>query len=146
MHLSGLHIPHINMMNEHYCRRWVSITILQDLAKETKSGEYKQSLCKAQRSKYYGTDKEYLIISFAKPIVFGSEKHNSVSIGLLLTDQLKKKVKFWNDPQIPIRMVGETCERCAATDCKERAEKPLQLMQKQKIENIQNTLKGLSSF
>jgi transcriptional regulator with XRE-family HTH domain len=145
MHLSGLHIPHINMMSEHYCRRWVSITILDELAKHVKSGEYKQSLCRIQRSKYIGTDKEYLIISFAKPIVFGDEKHNSVSIGLLLTDQLKKKVKFWNDPQIPIRMVSETCERCVATDCKERAEKPLQVIQKQKIENIQNTLKGLSS-
>ncbi|MFM8913092.1 MAG: XRE family transcriptional regulator, partial [Flammeovirgaceae bacterium] len=117
---------------------------LEDLAREVKSGEYKQSLCRIQRSKYIGTDKEYLIISFAKPIVFGSEKHNSVAIGLLITDQLKKKVRFWNDPQIPIRMVSETCERCAATDCKERAERPLHVIQRQKIENIQNTLRGLS--
>src|SRR5688572_14898778 len=31
MHLAGLHNPHANMMNEHYCRRWVSINILRDL-------------------------------------------------------------------------------------------------------------------
>jgi len=59
--------------------------------------------------------------------------------------KLKKKVKFWNDPQIPIRMVGKTCERCQASDCKERVEKPLYLIQQQKVENIKNTLKGLSA-
>ncbi len=143
MHLSGLQSPHSNKLNEHYCRRWVSITLLQDLAAEVKAGTYTQSLCRVQRSRYIGTDKEYLIISFAKPIVFGSEHHNSVSIGLLITDQLKKKVKFWNDPQIPVRMVGETCERCIATDCKERVEKPLYINQQQRIENVKMALQAL---
>jgi len=143
IHLSGLQSPYPSMLNEHYCRRWVSLTILQDLAKEIKTGNYTQSLCRVQRSKYFGTNKEYLIISFAKPMVFGSQKQNSVSLGLLITDQLKKKVRFWNDPQIPIRMVGETCERCVATDCLERAEKPLRIAQQQKIENMKFALKGL---
>jgi hypothetical protein len=145
MHLSGLHNPHSSMLNEHYCRRWVSLSILKELEKSVKAGTYSQSLCRVQRSKYFGTDKEYLIISFAKPIVFGSDKHNSVSIGLLLTDQLKKKVKFWNDPQIPIRMVGETCERCIATDCQERSEKPLYIAQQQKVDNLKLALVALGS-
>lgn len=143
MHLSGLHNPHSTMLNEHYCRRWVSISILKELNNTIKRGQYTQSLCRVQRSKYIGTDKEYLIISFAKPIVFGAEKHNSVSIGLLLTDQLKKKIKFWNDPQIPIRMVSETCERCIATDCQERVEKPLYIAQQQKVENLKLALEAL---
>lgn len=143
IHLSGLQSPHPNMLNEHYCRRWVSISILQELAKEVKMGTYTQSLCRVQRSKYFGSNKEYLIISFAKPMVFGSQKHNSVSIGLLINDQLKKKVKFWNDPQIPIRMVGETCERCIASDCNERVEKPLFITQQQKIENLKLALAAL---
>jgi XRE family transcriptional regulator, fatty acid utilization regulator len=143
MHLSGLQSPHSTMMNEHYCRRWVSLTILQDLAKESKAGTYTQSLCRVQRSRYIGSDKEYLIISFAKPIVFGASRHNSVCIGLLITDQLKKKIKFWNDPQIPVRMVGETCERCTATDCNERVEKPLFINQQQKVENMKTALKAL---
>ncbi len=145
MRLSGLHNPHSSMLNEHYCRRWVSISILKELDKSVKAGTYSQSLCRIQRSKYFGTDKEYLIISFAKPIVFGSDNHNSVAIGLLLTDQLKKKVKFWNDAQIPIRMVGETCERCIATDCQERSEKPLYIAQQQKVENLKLALTALGS-
>lgn len=144
MHLSGLQSPHSTMLQEHYCRRWVSLTILQDLTREIEAGAYTQSLCRVQRSRYIGTDKEYLIISFAKPIVFGSTSHNSVSIGLLITDQLKKKVKFWNDPQIPVRMVSETCERCIATDCKERVEKPLHINQQQRIENMKMAIQALS--
>lgn len=143
MHLSGLHNPHSSMLQEHYCRRWVSITVLQELDQAVRQGTYTQSLCRIQRSRYIGTEKEYLIISFAKPIVFGSSKHNSVSIGLLLTDQLKKKVKFWNDPQIPIRLVGESCERCMAADCLERKEKPLFITQQQKVENLKLALDAL---
>jgi transcriptional regulator with XRE-family HTH domain len=145
MHLSGLQSPHSTMLNEHYCRRWVSITALQDLAREVKAGTYTQSLCRVQRSRYIGTEKEYLILSFAKPIVFGSDRHNSVAIGLLITEQLKRKIKFWNDPQIPVRMVGETCERCLATDCKERVEKPLFIAQQQRTENIKMALQGLTA-
>ena len=145
MYLSGLQSPHASMLNEHYCRRWVSIRILQDLSREVKAGRYKKSVCRIQRSRYIGTDKEYLIIAFAKPIVYGSDRHNSVSIGLLITDQLKRKLKFWNDPQIPVRMVSETCERCIATDCRERAEKPLHINQQQKIESVRLALEALSN-
>ncbi|MDN4166871.1 helix-turn-helix domain-containing protein [Cytophagales bacterium LB-30] len=139
MHLSGLHNPHTNMLNEHYCRRWVAIHILQNL-----KGDETEPLIKLQRSKYIGSEREYLIISMAQPALKGGKVNNSVSIGLLLTDSLKKKVKFWNDPSIPIRMVGETCERCMATDCQERVEKPLQIIRQQRIENMKMALKGLS--
>ena len=144
MHLSGLHDPHTNMQHEHYCRRWISINILKDLTKQVKQQSYAGPICRAQRSKYIGTDKEYLILSFAKPIYDHSEKNNSVSIGLLLTDQVKKKIRFWNDPAIPIRMVGQTCERCPATDCAERKEQPLQFMKMQKVENMKLAVKAIA--
>jgi transcriptional regulator with XRE-family HTH domain len=144
LHLSGLHDPHIIMQHEHYCRRWVSISILQDLAKQLHDGTYTKPICKIQRSKYIGTDKEYLIISFAKPSMTGSPINNSISLGLLLTDQLKIKVRFWNDPSIPIRMVGETCERCPATDCADRKEKPAVFAKTQKLENIKIALRALA--
>jgi transcriptional regulator with XRE-family HTH domain len=144
LHLSGLHDPHMSMQHERYCRRWVSITILQELAHQLHRGTYTKVLCKAQRSKYIGTDKEYLIITLAKPSVKGSNINNSISLGLLLTDQLKMKVRFWNDPAIPIRMVGETCERCGATDCAERKEKPVVFAKAQRLENIKTALRSLS--
>lgn len=144
MHLSGLHDPHINMQHEHYCGRWVSINVLRELSQVITSGAYTKPLCRAQRSKYIGTDKEYLIITFAKPSIDGSAFSNSVSIGLLLTDHLKKKIRFWNDPAIPIRIVGETCERCPAHDCKERKQKPLVHMKMQKVENMKLAVRAIA--
>jgi transcriptional regulator with XRE-family HTH domain len=143
LHLSGLHDPHMSMQHEHYCRRWVSINILQDLSGQLNNGTYTKPICRVQRSKYIGTDKEYLIISFARPSFKGSNANNSISLGLLLTDQLKIKMKFWNDPAIPIRMVGETCERCAATDCVERKEKSVVYAKSQRVENMKIALRAL---
>jgi len=51
MHLAGLHNPHTNMMQEHYCRRWVSINILRDLSNRLKKGVYDGPICQAQRSR-----------------------------------------------------------------------------------------------
>jgi XRE family transcriptional regulator, fatty acid utilization regulator len=144
MHLSGLHDPHMNMQHEHYCRRWVSINILKDLTKQIDQQSYEKPLCRAQRSKYIGTDKEYLIITLAKPLYTNSNINNSVSIGLLLNDQVKKKIRFWNDPMIMIRMVGETCERCQAADCHERMELPLHVIKSQKIENMKLAVKAIA--
>jgi hypothetical protein len=144
MHLAGLHNPHANMMQEHYCRRWISINILRSLSQHIKKGTYHRPLCMAQRSRYFGNEKEYLIISFARPAMEGSDIHHSISVGMLLTKQLKKKVQFWNDPSIPIRMVGETCQRCPATDCSERVAEAKVLQQAQRITVMKTALSALS--
>lgn len=144
MHLAGLHNPHANMMHEHYCRRWISINILRNLSSQMKKGVYGGPLCMAQRSRYFGNEKEYLIITFANPAMEGTPLHNSISIGLLLTTQLRKKVAFWNDPAIPIRMVGETCQRCPATDCAERVAEPVILQRAEKLTIMKTALKALS--
>jgi hypothetical protein len=74
----------------------------------------------------------------------GLNVNNSISVGLLLTNQLKKKVAFWNDPTIPIRMVGETCQRCPATDCAERVAAPEILQKAQRINTMKTALRALS--
>lgn len=144
MHLAGLHNPHANVIHEHYCRRWISINILRNLSMQMKKGTYSGPLCLAQRSRYFGNEKEYLIITFAHPAMDGVPLHNSISIGLLLTPQLKKRVAFWNDPAIPIRMVGETCQRCPATDCAERVADPVVVRHQQKIAVLKTALQALS--
>lgn len=144
MHLAGLHNPHANMMHEHYCRRWISINILKNLSNQLRKGTYSHPLCYAQRSRYFGNEKEYLILSFGKPALERTGINHSISIGLLLTSQLKKKVQFWNDPAIPIRMVGETCERCPATDCAERVAEPVVLKKEQKLASLKTALGALS--
>jgi hypothetical protein len=145
MHLAGLHNPHANMLEEHYCRRWISINILKNLSVNLRKGISEKPLCMAQRSRYFGNEKEYLILSFAKPAMHGTPVHHSISIGLLLTSSLKRKVQFWNDLSIPIRMVGETCQRCPATDCAERMADPAILIQSQKVTVMKTALAALSA-
>ncbi|WP_375580766.1 XRE family transcriptional regulator [Marivirga tractuosa] len=120
MHLSGLHNPHGTALDQHYCRRWASIEILKELRNQENS-EDDGVKCKVQRSQYVNSENEYLIISLAKPSNKNIGQNSSVSIGLLITPVMKRKVKFHNDPVIPIRIVNETCETCPLYDCQERA-------------------------
>jgi transcriptional regulator with XRE-family HTH domain len=120
MHLSGLHNPHGTALDQHYCRRWASIEILKELRSQEAAHQSEVS-CKIQRSKYVDSDNEYLIISLAKPSNKNIGQNSSVSIGLLISPQMKRRVKFHNDPSIPVRIVNETCETCPLYECQERA-------------------------
>ncbi|MGB3799698.1 MAG: helix-turn-helix domain-containing protein, partial [Lewinella sp.] len=61
LHLSRRHHPHENGLLEHYCRRWISINLLHRLSAEADN----DLRIEAQRSKYFGTDDEYLCITLA---------------------------------------------------------------------------------
>lgn len=143
LHLSGLHNPHGTVLNEHYCRRWVSLTILQDLEKQLKEGTYKSPLCSAQRSSYIDSKNEYLLISIARPSTPTPHQAVSVSIGLRLNRQLLQQVKWLNDPAIRTRKVGETCERCSAIDCQERKSPPLVLENEARLADRKKALADL---
>ena len=54
----------------------------------------------------------------------------SINIGLRVTENLKSKVKFWNDQNLEIRRVGNTCERCEIADCNDRVAEPIVLERK----------------
>ncbi|WP_299754597.1 helix-turn-helix transcriptional regulator [uncultured Pontibacter sp.] len=129
LHLAGLHNPHASFLNEHYCRRWISLTLFQELEKPENPDK---SLVGVQRSSYINSVNEYLVLALAQP---SESRHGTVSIGLLLNENLRNKLHFLEDPAITIRKVNETCERCPALDCMERAAPPVilekQLWQKQ---------------
>ena len=124
LHFSRLHGPHGTELQEHYCRRWVTITILQELADHYSEGELHNPIIRTQRSHFSGTDDEYLNISIARRLSLANNKASCVTLGFLINDDFKNKVHFWNDPEIPIREVNETCERCGIKNCKERVSRP----------------------
>jgi transcriptional regulator with XRE-family HTH domain len=142
MHLAGLHNPHGTALDQHYCRRWISLGILKDLRKYQEQSA-PEILCQVQRSKYVDSDNEYLIIALAKTSLKSSPNNSSVSIGIRLTPATKKKVKFWNDPEIPIRLVSETCEMCSVRNCKERAADPIVFNEQQHIKEMKMALNVL---
>jgi transcriptional regulator with XRE-family HTH domain len=139
LHLSGHHNPHTSMLNEHYCRRWVSLTIFEEL-QNSKSNNV---LCRAQRSKYIGSENEYLVIALAKAQNPQPDRNSSLSIGLKINDSLKEKVLWWQDDALPIRRVNQTCEQCPAVDCHERAAEPIHLQIQNRLEETKWAIKNL---
>jgi hypothetical protein len=134
-------------MNEHYCRRWVSLTILKDLEKIQKMQGYKadELICNAQISEYIDTANNYLIISLAKPSPPNQNTNSSITLGFAIDDNLKSIVNFLSDSSLSHRKVNETCERCGLTDCQERVVEPIILRKRIAREKLKSTVANLTS-
>jgi hypothetical protein len=143
MHIARKHNPH-TVRDEHYCRRWVALTILQELAELQDKGQYAHTLCRTQVSHYMDTQDKYFVVSFAKPMSPTPNLNVSVSMGIRLDDNVRAKIKFLNASEIPQREVNETCERCPSFDCKERMAAPTVLQRKHKNEAIRKAMMQLS--
>ncbi len=141
LHLSRVHNPHANLLNEHYCRRWISIGLIKELRSQLQINRKNEIMADAQISRYHGTNDEYLCLSIAFPNVSNTAESMSVTIGCYIDDSLRKRINFLNDPSIKVKVVNTTCERCALTDCVDRIAPPTQFL----IEsNKQEILKELS--
>jgi XRE family transcriptional regulator, fatty acid utilization regulator len=130
LHITNQQEPHANEMNEHYCRRWVSIRTIVESIRQNKSHFFD-----AQISSYENSNNEYLVFSSATPDPFKKDCIRSISVGILITPAIKKKFKFIESESITKQVVGVTCETCAVKNCKERAAAPVQLEQKIRNEN-----------
>lgn len=124
LHLSRSHNPHINSLNETYCRRWLSIQLIKQLRSSTKLDKNPSILAGAQISKYYDTDDEYLCLTLAFPNVSNKEESISVTIGFYIDANSKKRIKFISDSAIKSRIVNTTCQRCGWSDCEDRMAPP----------------------
>lgn len=130
LHITNQQEPHANEMNEHYCRRWVSIKTIESAIAEKKSHYFG-----AQISRYDNSSNEYLVFSSATDDPFKKNCLRSISVGILISPAMKKKFKFIDNESIKRQIVGVTCETCAVKDCLERAASPIQLEQKKRNEN-----------
>lgn len=133
-----------NESKGHYCRRWSALHALQDLYSQQEKGDYQQPIASIQRSQYMNSDADYLCITLARPGHPTPNTNVSVTIGLAVNDTLKRHVRFWESPNIPIKQVNQICERCPAKHCKERVMAPTILEQEAKTNNILATLDQLT--
>ncbi|WP_310392004.1 helix-turn-helix domain-containing protein [Hymenobacter sp.] len=128
LHLARLHNPHGNDLDEHYCRRWVSLRLLADAralpVPDTAAAPV--TVAGAQRSRYFGTDDEYLCFTLARAGT-PTQPALSVTVGLRCDDHLRSQIRFWADPALPFRTVNETCERCPIPDCESRVAAPTEV-------------------
>jgi len=121
LHLSGLYNPHAKQIGENYCQRWVSINVLKDLEKILPQ-DSNTWVTGIQRSRYIDDQREYLVLSVAKPMPPVKGLNCSVTIGIELDKTTEKKINFVEN--MPSTDVNETCQRCRALDCKERIGEP----------------------
>ncbi|PKL83238.1 MAG: XRE family transcriptional regulator [Ignavibacteriae bacterium HGW-Ignavibacteriae-3] len=130
--------------DEHYCRRWVSIAVLKKLKEEvdglTVNRKMKLGII---HSRFHETNDEYISFSVAQQNILNPNTFTSVTLGFYLDEQLKKTIKFWNDPAIPFRIVNDTCEMCSIPDCKERISEPLSLEKIHKSRDIETAINKL---
>lgn len=124
LHYQRMHAAHSIGVDEHYCRRWNSIRTLAQLDARLRSGRSGDPLPGAQRTRFYATGDEYFSISLAHPHSHESGLLSCVTVGFLVNDALRAAVKFLGDTALPVQTVGDTCERCAITDCADRVVPP----------------------
>ncbi|MCB0635621.1 MAG: helix-turn-helix domain-containing protein [Lewinella sp.] len=143
LHLARQHNPYANALNEHYCRRWVSVNIIKQARQRQSLVQEPTILTEAQISSYYDTPNAYFCLSMAVCDPGSPQALNSVTLGLLVNDHLRSTFRFLADPQLPVRTVNTTCERCAIPDCEARVTPPRGLEQGRKIARMQAQLKTL---
>jgi transcriptional regulator with XRE-family HTH domain len=129
---------------EHYCRRWVSISILDHLSSKQSAGKYEKPIVDAQKSFLTNSSEDFFVIAMARPLNIKRQLNISVSLGFEVDENLKSKIKFLSDPAINRQQVNQTCERCGIFDCKERVAAPTLLQKKREQEEIRKELENLS--
>ncbi len=126
LNMSRVLVPHSTGLNEHYCRRWLSIRLLKELAERRQRGETPPALVGAQRSRFLDGEAEYFVITLARPLMLTAGALSSITLGFLMNDDFKNTVRFWDAPDIPLVEVNETCERCGLSEaaCRDRVAPP----------------------
>jgi predicted transcriptional regulator/DNA-binding XRE family transcriptional regulator len=143
LHLSRAQQPHRSGLGLHYCRRWLSLSLLDEMERMQSEGVYAGSMVGVQRSHYFGTNDTYLSISMARAGYPDSAKRSTMTMGILIDDTLRSKVAFCDDPSIANRTVNIVCETCAIEDCSQRAAPPSRLRAREKEKRIEEEVKKL---
>ena len=102
-------VPSGVRLKEHHCRRWLPLSLLKILEEEQLKGNPNKILIRTQRAQFVESGDEVLFISIAHALRLRSKMNRCVSLGLRIDNALKRKVKFLNDPQIPVEKVNQTC-------------------------------------
>ena len=145
LNMSQLLIPHGIGLHEHYCRRWLSVRLLRQLAQQQQQGDEHAPLVGAQRSRFIESDAEYFCFCLARPLELTPTTNTSVTLGFRIDDAFKQAVGFWDDPAIPRYEINETCERCQLSEaaCHDRAAPPNIYAHEQTLARRNEVLNGL---
>ncbi len=140
MHLSQLHNPYANQLNEHYCRRWLSIYLIQKLKTLQEEFNFEGPIADAQISDFFDSDRSYLCLTIAKPSQDFPQNTTSITIGLLIDEKLQQLFPFLDDPDLMTKQVNNSCERCQISNCESRAAEPVVIQLQKERQMVKNSL------
>lgn len=144
MHLGGIRDPRGTVLQEHYCRRWMFIDILDRMAERQKSGTYHNEVMGGgQVAAYFDSKDAYMVFSIARPLFPTPHVNSSLTLGIKLDAKTRAKIAFVKDASIKSRLVHNTCERCPAQHCKHRSAPPTVWLENEKLRKRKELLKRL---
>ena len=119
LNMNRLPLPPGISSREHFCRRWLTVRLLQELEP---AGNGSASHAGVQVSQFLESGEKFLCIGFSRPLALSPGVNSSVIVGFRVDDMLGNKIRFLADTTIPTRIINETCERCplTATECTQR--------------------------
>ncbi len=147
LNMSGIPVPRGVGLSEHYCRRWVTLRLLDQAARDPEAfaQDGNRPWIRGERARFVREDAEFFVISAAHPHPLRAGVNACTTLGFLLDDAFKETVRFWDDPAVGRWTVGLTCERCPLTaeECAVRAAPPVILDGEARVERQQEALRRL---
>lgn len=141
LNMNELSLPTGFNLREHYCRRWLTVRLLRELAVSGGPGP----IVGIQRSRFLQSRKEFLCLGMARQDNLPPYHRTSVILGIRCDEDLAAAVRFARDPSIPQGLLNETCERCPLSEdeCSERAAPPTRWLEQQAALERQRDLEAL---
>jgi len=109
LHLSRNQVDLEYIISEQNYRRWVTKTLMRYLDKKWADSNSKTTLVDAFISRNEEQE-DYLTISILRPMPELNNNANSVTIGFVITEAVRKRVKFLNDPALKFEKVGSVTD------------------------------------
>ena len=140
LHLHREDRQYAGRLNEEYCRRWLSSQLIRDVVHSGTDAP----ITGLMRANFHTGKESYLCLGIARSSPFRSDEFVGVMIGVREDKQSKKYFRFMDDPNIPVKEVNLTCERCAIESCSERVAPPVVLERKQQRQAIRDRIKKIT--
>ncbi|MGB4869431.1 MAG: hypothetical protein WBP47_05250, partial [Candidatus Promineifilaceae bacterium] len=134
LNMNQLNVPSGLGLQEHYCRRWLSVRLLREMADRQAAGSTDRfPPPEVHISRFLDSDDRYLAFGFVRSLILSPGVNSSVTVGFRLTPDLDRTVRFVTDPTIAQVVINETCERCPLkpAECQVRAAPPVTLENEQ---------------
>lgn len=138
LNMNRLPLPSGFGLHEHYCRRWLTVRLIREMGDQP-------LYAGAQISDFLNTEDRFLCFGFGRPLALTPNIKTSVILGFRITADLKHTIRFADDPDIPSRLLSETCERCPLTpdQCAERAVEPRIWRKQNALDQRRKSLRAL---